>query len=149
MSHYEFQFFDRCSGGRRFRFFNTFSNINGAPAPSEGLVSVPSSPASEDFASAGTDNPATAVVYAMVASLDFSMASPSAAGAEAGVDTFTDSITASNTLSILLLFGVTEENFCTFGSSISCNGLKAFNCSTVIFGFGSSADSALALIEAR
>jgi hypothetical protein len=28
----------------------SFSNVNSAPAPSEGLVSVPSSAASEDFA---------------------------------------------------------------------------------------------------
>jgi hypothetical protein len=80
----------------------------------------------------------------MVASLGFFRASPSIAGVEAGVDNFTDSITASNALAILLLFGVTEAIFCTFGSSVSCNGLKAFNCSTAIFGFGSSADLDLA-----
>jgi hypothetical protein len=34
---------------------HSFSNINGAPAPSEGLGLVPSSAAFEDFASAGTD----------------------------------------------------------------------------------------------
>jgi hypothetical protein len=35
----------------------SFSNINGAPATSEGLVLVPSSAASEDLASTGTDDP--------------------------------------------------------------------------------------------
>jgi hypothetical protein len=126
----------------------SLSNVYGAPAPSECLVLVPSSVASKDFASAGIDGRASAVVYAMVASLGFFRASPSTAGAEAGVDTFTDSITASNMLAILLLFGVTEAIFCTFGSSISCNGLKAFNCSAAIFGFGSSADFDLALVGA-
>jgi hypothetical protein len=108
----------------------SFSNINGAPTASEGLVSVPSSAASEDFASAGTNGLASTMVYAMLASLDFFRASPSASGAEAGVDTFTDSITASSTLAILL-FGVIAATFDTFGSSVSCNELRAFGCSVI------------------
>jgi hypothetical protein len=120
----------------------SFSNINGAPAPSEGFFSVPSLAASEDFALARTDGPASTVVSAMIASLDFFRVSPSLAGA--GVDAFTDYITASNTLPILLLFGVTKAIFGTFGSSVSCNGLKAFSCSTAIFGPAPLAVSALA-----
>jgi hypothetical protein len=122
----------------------SFSNINVAPAASEGLVSVPSSTASEDFASAGTDGLASALICAMVVSLDFFGALPSKVGAEAGVDSFTDSKTTSNTMAILLLFRVTEAIFGTFGSSVSCNGLRAFSCSAAIFGFGSSVDSVLA-----
>jgi hypothetical protein len=146
MSHYEFQFFDRRAGAGDSDSSAppSFSNINGAPTASEGLVSLPSSTASEDFASAGTDGLASAVVCAMVALLDFFRVSPSAAGAEAGVDAFTDSIIASNTLAILLLFEVTEAIFGTFGSSVSCNGLKSFSCSASIFGFGSSANYVLA-----
>jgi hypothetical protein len=85
----------------------------------------------------------------VVASLDFFRVSPSVAGAEAGVGTFTDSITASNMLAILLLFRVTEAIFGTFGSSVSCNGLKAFSCSAAIFGFGSLADYVLASAGAK
>jgi hypothetical protein len=64
--------------------------------------------------------------------------------AEVGVSAFVDSITASSSLAILLLFGVTETTFCIFDYSVSCNGLKAFTCSTAIFNFGSSTDSVLA-----
>jgi hypothetical protein len=69
---------------------------------------------------------------------------PSVAGADAGVDTFTDSITTSNILAILLLFGVIEAIFCTFGCSVSCNELIDFGPSAAIFNFGSSADFTLA-----
>ena len=118
----------------------SFSNINGAPAYSEGLILVPSLVASEDLASAGTDDLASAVVCAMIASLGFFRASPSASGAEAGVNTFTDSITASSKLAILLLFEVIAAIFDTFGSSVSCNELKAFSCFAAIFDFGYSVD---------
>jgi hypothetical protein len=121
----------------------SFYNINGAPAAFEGLVLVPSSAAFEDLASAGTDGPASTVACAMLASLDFFRASPSASGAEVGVDTFTDSITASSTLAILLLFGVIAAIFDTFGSSVSCNRLKAFGCSIDFLSPSSLADSDL------
>jgi hypothetical protein len=49
----------------------SFSNINGAPAASKGLVSVPSSAASEDLASMGTYDPASTIACAMLDSLDF------------------------------------------------------------------------------
>jgi hypothetical protein len=77
----------------------------------------------------------------MLPSLDFFRASPSASGAEAGVDTFTDSIPVYSTLAILLLFGVIATIFDTFGSFVSCNGLKAFNCSVDFLSPSSSAGS--------
>jgi hypothetical protein len=156
MSHHEFQFFRRRPGAGDSESSAAPSFINGAPAASEGLIlvpslaasegfmSTPSSAASEDLASAGTDDLASAVVCAMIASLGFFRASPSASGAEAGVNTFTDSITASSKLAILLLFEVIAAIFDTFGSSVSCNELKAFSCFAAIFDFGYSVDSILA-----
>jgi hypothetical protein len=47
-------------------------------------------------------------------------------------------MTASNTLAILLFFGVAVEIFVIFGSSISCDGLRIFGCSTDLLGFGFS-----------
>jgi hypothetical protein len=68
--------------------------------------------------------------------------------AEAGVNAFVDSITASSTLAILLLFGITEAIFAIFGTSVPPNGLETFNCSVAIFDFGSSAGSILASVIA-
>jgi hypothetical protein len=65
---------------------------------------------------------------------------------EAGVSTFVDSMTASNTLAILLLFGVTAGIPDTFGSSVSYGGLRIFDCSANFFDSGSSADFALASV---
>jgi hypothetical protein len=59
--------------------------------------------------------------------------------AEAGVSTFVDSMTASNTLAIVLLFGVVAVIFVIFGSSVSCDRLRIFGCSADLLGFGFSA----------
>jgi hypothetical protein len=83
----------------------------------------------------------------MPALLDFFKASPSVSGAEAGVGTFADSIIVSSTLVILLLFGVVVGIFDTFGSFVSCNGLRAFGCSVDFSSSGSSNGSALSLTE--
>jgi hypothetical protein len=70
---------------------------------------------------------------------------PSVTGAEAGVGTFTDSMTASSTLSILLLLlGVAAGIFDAFGSSASRNRLRTFDCSAAYFSSGPSASSILA-----
>jgi hypothetical protein len=53
-------------------------------------------------------------------------------------------MTTSSTLVILFLFGVAVGIFDAFGSSVSCNRLKAFGCFAAFFSFGSSADSVLA-----
>jgi hypothetical protein len=52
--------------------------------------------------------------------------------------------TLTNTLAILLLFRVIAEISITFGSSVSCGGLRIFGCSANFFDFGSSAVFALA-----
>jgi hypothetical protein len=55
-------------------------------------------------------------------------------------------MTASSTLAILLLFRVAAGIFDTFGSSVSYNGLEAFDGSAAFFSSGSSVDSVLALV---
>jgi hypothetical protein len=55
-------------------------------------------------------------------------------------------MTASSTLAILLLFGVTAGIFYTFSSSVSCGGLKVFGCSTDFLNSGSSVVFALASV---
>jgi hypothetical protein len=149
MMHYEFQFLDMCSRSRGLRFFGStlFPNINGPSATSEGLASAPSSAASEGLASVGTEGPASNAACVVPASADLFIISPSALGAsaEAGVNAFVDSITASSTLAILL-FGVVTGIFDAFGSSILCNGLRAFGCSIDFFDYGSSVGFALASI---
>jgi hypothetical protein len=124
----------------------SLSNSNGVFAASKGLVSAPFSTASKGFASAGAEGPTSAASCVMLASADLFVFTPSTLGAsaEAGVNAFVDSITASSTLAILLLFEVTETIFAIFGTYVSWNGLKTFNCPAAIFGFGSSADSILA-----
>jgi hypothetical protein len=88
-----------------------------------------------------SEGPASEVACATPASSDFFKASPSVSGAEAGVCTFTDSMIASSTLAILLLIGVAAGIFDALASSISRNGLKAFDWSDAVFSSGSSADS--------
>ena len=124
----------------------TFPNINGPSTTSEGLASSPSSTASEGLASAGTEGPASTVAYVVPASVDFFIISLSTLGAmaQAVVSAFVDSITVSSTLAILLLFRVVAGIFDAFGSSILCNGLRAFGCSVDFFDSGSSAGFALA-----
>jgi hypothetical protein len=79
---------------------------------------------------------------------------------EAGIGTFVDSMTASSTLAILLLFGVTagifyaSADFLNSGSldvfviasagHFSTSVVSAFGCSAAVFGFGTLADSPLA-----
>jgi hypothetical protein len=48
-------------------------------------------------------------------------------------------MTASNTLAILLIFGVVAGIFVIFGSSVSCDGLRIFGCSADLLGFDFSA----------
>jgi hypothetical protein len=100
--------------------------------------------APEGHASAGAEGPTSKVVCATQSSQDFFKASPSKSSAEEEVCIFTDSMTASSTLAILLLFGVAAGIFDALGSSVSCNGLKAFGCSAAFFSSGSSVDYVLA-----
>jgi hypothetical protein len=67
--------------------------------------------------------------------------------AEAGVSTFVDSMTASNTLAILLLFGVAVGIFVIFGSSVSCDGLRIFGCPTDLLGFSFLAVFSVSLVR--
>jgi hypothetical protein len=67
-------------------------------------------------------------------------------GTEAGVSTLVDSMTTSDTLAILLLFGVTAGISDTFGSSVSYGGLKIAGCFADFFDSGSSAIFALASV---
>jgi hypothetical protein len=114
------------------------------------LFSKTSGAASEGFASANIEGPASETACVIPALTGPFKISPSALGAraKAGVDAFTDSMTASTTLAILLFFrvaaGIAVGILDAFGNSVSRAGLKAFGCSTAFFSFGSSAGLNLA-----
>jgi hypothetical protein len=123
-------------------------DFDSSDAPS---FSTSSGAASEGFASANIEGPASETACVVPASIDPFKILPSALGAsaEAGVDAFTDSMTASNTLAILHFFGVAAvipvgilDSFANF---FSRDRLKAFDYSVIFFSFGSSAGLNLAL----
>jgi hypothetical protein len=80
---------------------------------SEGLDSVFFSTISAGSASARAEGLASVSIYVMATSVDsFVLLSPMlGASVDTGVSTFVDSIISSNTLTILLLFGVIEAIF--------------------------------------
>jgi hypothetical protein len=129
MSNDKVKLFSRCFGSRRFNLLERVFFSRAKPTsedPCSILFSVLAG-----SASMGTESPTSVSTRAVAAS--------GVSFAGAGVDALVDYMTASSTLTILLLLGVIAGAFDTFGNSGSGGGLKIFDSPAIFSSSGSSA----------